>query len=264
MDQVGRKAEDGRVGGTQAISRSVQVLRTVAKLQRSGATATRVAAATGLTRPTVFRILRALEAERLLERREDERTYRLGQLAYELGLAAQPITPPQTRWQAAIEQVAARTRLTSYLIGQSGDEAVCLACVQGAMGIRAVPVEVGQRVPLGRGAGSLAILASLPDEEVWRIIQSRGGRHVHQLAKEREDLISRIRRTREAGHSVSSGTVVKGVSGVGLLISGTNGKQRLAITVSVVAEKIAPAEALKLADVLSSALGQVSPETSVP
>jgi DNA-binding IclR family transcriptional regulator len=244
------------VGGAQAISRSVHVLRTIAQLQRSGATAVRVAHATGLSRPTVYRMLRALEAERMVERRDDEPNYWLGPLAYELGLAARPAAPPQSRWQAAVELVAMRTRLTSYLIGRSGDEAVCLICIQGAAAIRAMPVEVGQRVPLGIGAGSLAILASLPDDEIDRIIAnlSKPARVFLGGAETRDHLIGRIHRVRDAGFSVSSGTVAKGLSGVGVLIPGTSDEHRLALTVSAVAQDMAEVEARKLAEVLINAI----------
>jgi DNA-binding IclR family transcriptional regulator len=256
MTQTGSPVELAVVGGAQAISRSVHVLRTVAQLQRSGATASRVAHATGLSRPTVFRMLRALEAERVLERRGTERSYWLGPLAYELGLAARPEAPSRSRWQATVELVASRTRLTSYLIGRSGDEAVCLICIQGATAIRAMPVEVGQRVPLGIGAGSLAIFASLSDDEIDRIIasQSRPVSVFPGGAETRDHLIGRIRHAREAGFSVSSGTVAKGVSGVGVLIPGTSAQLRLALTVSAVAQDIAEIEARKLAEELINAI----------
>lgn len=41
---------------------------------------------------------------------------------------------------------------------RSDRDAICRLCVLGNMIIRAMPMEVGQRLPLGIGAGSLAIL----------------------------------------------------------------------------------------------------------
>ncbi|MBW8783159.1 MAG: helix-turn-helix domain-containing protein [Novosphingobium sp.] len=253
---VDEKMARRTVAGTQAIRRSVEVLRTIAQLQRTGATAGRVSRATGLSRPTVFRILQALEAERLLDFDEGERSYWLGPLAFELGLAARPKTERRGQWQAAVEQVAARTRLTSYLIGRSGDEAVCLISVQGAAPIRAMPIEVGQRVPLGLGAGSLAILASLEDRDVTRIV----GHHKSRLdvfpggAGALDGVLNRVQRTRQAGYAVSSGTVAKGVSGVGVLIPGRPPSERLAITVSAVADTMLEPDARKLAEEISRAI----------
>lgn len=204
----------------------------------------------------MFRILSALERDRVVERRGDQRGYWLGPLAYELGLAARPKATLQSRWQAAVEQVAMRTRLTSYLIGRSGDEAVCLICVQGAAAIRAMPVEVGQRVPLGVGAGSLAILASLSDEEIRRIM----GRHQKNVAvfprgdALRDNLLERVEATRALGFAMSTGTVAGGVSGVGVLIPSVNSEERLAITVSAVTEHMTVVEGRKLASELSRAI----------
>ena len=52
--------------GAQAIRRAVEIVRTVAQLQRSGASLSRIARAVGLSTSTTFRILRSLTEERLL------------------------------------------------------------------------------------------------------------------------------------------------------------------------------------------------------
>jgi DNA-binding IclR family transcriptional regulator len=242
-------ADRQMVGGAQAVRRAMDVLRTVAQLQRSQATLSRVAKATGLTMPTAHRILRSLVEERALGYDPTDHGYRLGALAYELGLAAMPTLEPQSKWRGAVAEIARRTRLTSYLVARSNDEAVCLVCVQGAANIRVMPMDVGQRVPLGIGAGSLAILASLDDREVHRIVALHDGRIAAFPGGLRPPdwMIGRVANTRARGFAISSDTVASGVSGIGVLIPTESGGPSLALTVSAVTSAIDTKEARRLA-----------------
>jgi DNA-binding IclR family transcriptional regulator len=244
------------VGGAQAVRRAVDVLRTVAQLQRSGATLGRVTQATGLSGPTAYRLLRSLVEERLLAFEGATRSYHVGPLAFELGLAAPPEVRVEPRWQDAVLEVARRTRLTSYLIARSHDDAVCLHRVEGTATIRALPMEVGQRVPLGFGAGSLAILAALPDAEVEAVIG--GHRARYEVFPGGEEALARlpasIRATRERGFSISAGTVADGVIGLGVLVRGQGAAVPLAITLSAVGTGFDDAEAQHLAATITRAI----------
>jgi DNA-binding IclR family transcriptional regulator len=243
-------------GGAQAIRRAIEVLRLITQIQRSGANLSRVARATGLKTSTTFRILRSLTEERLLRYDEVDRCYFVGPLAFELGLAASTEAQTQIRWRDAVDRIARETRLTTYLMARSDNDAVCLLCAQGSMALRAMPVEVGQRLPLGIGAGSLAILATLDDAQVRRIVTARelrldlfpGGKaNAHGLLK-------RVDLTRQRGFSLSSGTVAAGVSGVGVAILPQEGLVQLALSVSAVASTIDPREAKKIVSVISAAI----------
>jgi DNA-binding IclR family transcriptional regulator len=128
--------------------------------------------------------------------------------------------------------------------------------VQGSTVLRAMPVEVGQRLPLGVGAGSLAILATLDDEEVRHIVSAQESRfelYPDGRAKA-QGILKRVDLTRQQGFSVSSGTVARGVVGVGVAILPKQGRVQLALSVSAVASAIDPSEARKLASVISTAI----------
>jgi DNA-binding IclR family transcriptional regulator len=244
------------IAGAQAIRRALDVARTVAQIQRSGANLSRIAKATGLSVPTAHRILRSLTEERLLTFDPADRCYRLGLLAFELGLAAPPEARVEASWRGAIEAVAARTRLTSYLIAQSDDEAVCLFCAQGSATIRAMPMEVGQRVPLGLGAGSLAILASLDDGEVERIVTGHKDRYALFAGgpQQPDAILRRVAETRGRGYAISAGTVASGVTGIGLLVASGSTMTRLAVTVSAVASAFGEKEAGELVVAISRSI----------
>lgn len=230
----------------------MEVVRTVAQIQRSGATLNRVARATGLNTSTAFRILRSLTEERLLHFEEAARCYHVGPLAFELGLAAQSEIGLQQHWRDCVEAIARETRLTTYLMARSGNDAVCLLCAQGSTALRAMPMEVGQRLPLGIGAGSLAMLAALEDDEISAVVESQGARRDPFPGGKVKpgEILSRVGIAREAGFSLSNGTVALGVTGVGVAIPKDQGISQLAISVSAVAETINTKEARQLATVI--------------
>lgn len=238
----------------------MDVVRTVARLQRLDATLAKVAQATGLNQSTAFRILRSLTEERMLYYDEERRTYHLGVLAFELGLATSGKSQIQRVLQPVVEEVARRTRLTTYLMARSDTEAVCLLCVEGAAAIRAKPIELGQRLPLGIGAGSMAILSTCDDEEVDSILAAQEGNYrLYPRGKDILPLIrERIVEARRNGFAMTSGSVTKGVSGVGTPVLPRRGLLQMAISVSAVTDTIDETEARKFAQIMQSALQQAA------
>ena len=248
------------MAGAQAIRRAMDVVRTVGRLQRLDATLAKVAQATGLNQSTAFRILRSLTEERMLYYDEERRTYYLGVLAFELGLATAGRSRVQQVLLPVVEEVARRTRLTTYLMARSDTEAVCLLCVEGAAVIRAKPIELGQRLPLGIGAGSMAILSTCDDDEADSIIAAQESNY--RLYPSGEEIVPLIRQrmaqTRRNGFAMTSGSVARGVSGVGIPIQPRRGLLQLAISVSAVIDEMDEGEARKFALIMQSALQQAS------
>jgi DNA-binding IclR family transcriptional regulator len=122
--------------------------------------------------------------------------------------------------------------------------------------VRAVPMQVGQRLPLGVGAGSLALLASLEDEEVAAVIaanENKRGLYAEGRLTT-EEMWRRVEATRENGYACSRDTVVGGVLGVGMVLPDARGPTRMAISVSTPATGVSPNEIERLAAVLSDAI----------
>ena len=55
--------------------------------------------------------------------------------------------------EPALERLAHRTQDTVYLVARVGDEIVCLDAREGSFPIKALTLNVGDRRPLGIGAG---------------------------------------------------------------------------------------------------------------
>src|SRR3954454_14158515 len=77
-----------QVQGTQVVGRVAQLLRIVARSADAGASLPEIVKASGLTRPTVHRLLSALAAEGLLDQGAESGTWHLGPELYVMGAVA--------------------------------------------------------------------------------------------------------------------------------------------------------------------------------
>ncbi len=212
--------------------------------------------ATGLTMATAFRILQSLVDERLLAYRAEDRTYRVGPLAFELGLAAWDQVHIQDEWRATIEAIAQDSGLTTYLVMRAGDEAVCLLCVAGPTRFSRVSVEPGQRAPLGYGSTSLALLATLDDAAVATILEGtrrRLSRYVDGIWQP-EVIMERVSMTRERGFAVTHGQYAPGVTGIGVAVPSGGDGAHFAISVAIASGGISLRAAEKIVGIIRNAV----------
>lgn len=246
--------------GAQAIHRAVDVLRAVVLMQGNGATLMRISRATNISRSTTFRILRTLTDERLLAFDSERHLYSIGTLAYEIGLASGGQSQLTERWDPCLRRINAASGLTTYLIARSGYDIVCLASVQGSTIVRAIPMTVGQRSPLGVGAGSLALLSSLDDEEIATVMAA----NVNKMkaysngSLTPQVLLERVKKTRSKGYACSTGTLAQGVTGVGLVIEDKRHVTRLAISVAIAGTQLSEKEQERIVTMMREAIRKES------
>jgi DNA-binding IclR family transcriptional regulator len=226
---------EGNVDGTQAIRRAAAILRRIGQGNSEGVGLAAITEALQLPRSTTHRILKCLVEEGLIKHEQDKRRYVVGRLTYELGLAVTSDALEIARWRVAVDSVAQRTGVTSYLIGRSGIEATCILKAEGNSVIRVIPVDVGQRRFLGVGAGSTALLAALDPETSERIIATiapflRGYPNLNEVVIRRL-----VEHTRETGFAVSNSNVVRDVIGIAMAIPKTEGTPSLALSIAALA-----------------------------
>lgn len=244
--------------GTQSIQRAAQLLREVAAGNRTGLRLVDLAERSGLEKPTVHRILQSLIAERLLVQNPQTRRYHLGQAMFELGLtAAQHFNLPDL-CRPSLMRIAERTQDTAFLILRSGSDAVCVERIDGAFPIKVYTLNVGDRRPLGPGAGSLAMLSSLPSEEIGRIIEYNGERLKPYGGLTRQRLRSQVARTREQGYAHYEGVAgVEGYSAVGVAIRGAAGDPVASLSVSAISSRLAGQRLQEVVGLLRSEAAEV-------
>lgn len=168
MDYAENKSEQG---GTQSIGRATAILRVLATGGATGMGLADIASRAHMERPTVHRILRRLISESMVIQAPGTRAYHLGPLLYELGLAAAPSIPAQELCTEALKELSLITGDSSFLTVRSGDDTVCLQRQEGHFPIKVLVLAVGQRRPLGCGAGSIALMSLLPDEQIEHVLQ---------------------------------------------------------------------------------------------
>ncbi|MGF6545800.1 IclR family transcriptional regulator [Paraburkholderia youngii] len=159
---------DSTDGGS--LRRGVVLLKTLASAASRGLALTDLAGRTGIPHPTVHRVLHQLIKENLVTHDQENKRYKLGPVVFELGLACSTMYDLRDLCCADMEALADVTGDTVYFTIRSGFEAVCVHRCEGSFPVRALPVEIGSRRPLGVGAGGLAILAALDPAERSTII----------------------------------------------------------------------------------------------
>jgi DNA-binding IclR family transcriptional regulator len=160
---MAEKDDDASLVKESAIAKVCSILKSLSEAspQRLNALADR----TNLNRATAFRILEELAIAGFVVKRGQPPAYEFGPEA--LGMAAASFRSLNilTAARPSLLQLAHRSGDTVLLTVRSGSEAICIDRVVGEYPIRANRLNIGSRVPLGISAGSMALLAFLPDAE---------------------------------------------------------------------------------------------------
>lgn len=221
--------------GTQLIARVAKVLRALPHGSASGRRLREIAHATQLTEPTVRRILAALVREQFVSKDEASKRYRLGPIAFELGLASGYQERFIERCQAIVEHVAAESGDTTTFVKRSGVEAICLIEKSGSYPIHVRLEDVGLRFPLGVSTGGVALLSGLDASEVDDILANElFATAPLSPARIRE----RVENARRLGYADISDIPMPGVRGIGILVPSASGQPTFAITVAAVQSRL--------------------------
>lgn len=239
MDEGGASA--GHQGaGHQGIDRTLALLRAVAAEGRGGARLGDVAAQAGLSRSTAHRLLTHLVQAGLLEQDPDAPHYHLGFEIYALGRRAAERHGLPGLARASLVRLEERSEDTVYLSLRSGDDALCIARQEGRFPIKTLTLAVGDRRPLGVGAGSLALLAALPEAEAERVIAVNAGRLRPFASYSPARLRELVALTRAENHATNPGMVLAGMMAVGVAILGPGGRPAGALSIAAIEGRMLP------------------------
>lgn len=246
--------------GTQAIQRCAALLRIITTYNRNGMRLVDLYRSTGLTRPTAHRLLQALVAEGFIRQDERSKRYFLGALSYEMGVAAAaPYTYDlRDTCYPHLRDVADKTGDTVFLTIRSGFDGVCIARSEGAFPIKVFVLDVGRRRPLNVGAGALAILSALSDDEIHRIClanQERLGRDYPRF--DITQMWQRIHRARQEGYLVNDVLEVDSVRSIAVPILDPHNRPLGAISISALQNRFKGEALREKADVLIRAVQAV-------
>lgn len=258
-----------KTDGTQAIRRAAAILRHVARGQRNGVSLREVSEAMHLSRSTAHRILKCLLDENLVDYSEDGgHRYVIGSLAFELGLVAKNRQREVMEWRPTVDALCAATGATVHLMARTGNEAICLYKAEASSVVRVIPVEVGQRRPLGVGAGATALLAAAADDEVEHVLGVVGRVLDQYSSLTVEQIRENVAAARATGFAESRGKVAKGVYGLAMAVPENHGPVTLAISLaaheSIVDDDVIASWKRQIAAAIRSRLKASVQESAIP
>ncbi|NJM34889.1 MAG: helix-turn-helix domain-containing protein [Rhodomicrobium sp.] len=146
-------AESAEKGLHQNIGRATMVLSALAAHASEGMRLTDVVNATSLGKATIHRMLNGLVANGLVDHDKGSGRFFLSLKLISWALAAGDRFGLARLASPALASLSQRTQDTVYLSLRSGDEAVCIDRREGSFPIKTLTLRVGDRRPLGVGAG---------------------------------------------------------------------------------------------------------------
>jgi len=240
-----------------SLRRGVVLLKLLATAGTRGLALTEIADRAGFPHPTTHRVLRQLIEEGLALHTVETRRYKLGPLAFELGVAGSTMYDIRDLCDPQMGDLADATGDTAYLVVRSGFDAVCMHRREGSFPIRALVLEVGSRRPLGVGAGGLAILSVIEDGEQDRIIE-RVGRALPEFGRlDASALKDACKFASDEGRAVIRNRVSLGVTAVGMPVRDSLGQPVAALSVATLTQRMGPQRIEQVSEALSRAVKQV-------
>lgn len=222
-------------GGAQSLDRAATLLILVGRAGPSGARLADLIAQTDLTKPTVHRMLTALVRSGLLDQNSQTRRYHLGPEIYVLGTLASVRFGLHPVSMRALARLSQETGDSAFLSVAHDVYSICLHREDGPFPIKVHSLEAGDRHPLGVGAGSLALLSALPDNEIDEIIAANADILLENYPNYAGSALSKfVEETRRNGYSLNPGMMLPGSWAIGLAIRGEDGRPIGALSIGAV------------------------------
>ena len=244
------------------IARLLAVLGALSKASANGLRLTDVVEATGLGKTTAHRILGGLMSYGLAEQDSETGRFFIGVTMLSWATAARDRFSLVRLVEPALVRIARQTQDTVYLVVRTGDEIVCLDSREGSFPIKVLTLNVGDRRPLGIGAGSLAILSALPDTEIDRILVTNA-EAMSAYPFDEVKLRQMIATTRQNGYSYNNIHLLPGLenvtemAGIGMPIRKGDGMPVAALHLTSVTSRLDPPRRENLVATLRQEIRQI-------
>lgn len=250
--------QPGADAGVRTLRRGLQLLDALRAAGWEGLRVIDMCQATGLERAPVYRLLHTLVDMGYVQK--------LGRFQY--ALSTRVNLPASNlgshvigmRLQPVLEQVSEQLGDAAFAVVREAHISHCIARQLGAHPVQVLPIEIGNRQPLGVGAAGLALLAALPDDEVGRVIEQSQPELYRYGGMTTERLRILVRTTRERGWSVVANHATYGVLGVGVAVRSRRGLPLAAVSVATMLERMPKARQKLVADTVHKVLDTVLPE----
>jgi DNA-binding IclR family transcriptional regulator len=239
MNSTDRNEEVKEVG-VGAVSRLFAVLRSLGNGSGDGERVTQLAQQVGLSQPTTHRLLRSLMEEGMVEQDQRSKRYRLSLEFFALAANAGKAGNLRELARPSLLRLSASLGDSLFLLARSGFDAICLDRSEGPYPIRTFTGDIGGRVALGVGQGSLAILAFLPEDERETVIHYNLPRLRDFHLYDEVFLRSEVDNVRRLGYAARNTGVLPGMAGLAVPILDREGRAVAALSVATISDRLNP------------------------
>lgn len=245
-------AQEAGLSGSQSVDRALGLLSLIGREPAEGLPLGEIVSGSGLNKPTTRRLLLALMRAGLVEQEPQTRRYCLGEEAFVLGVLAARRHGLLELAMDSLRRLSGETQDTSFLTVRRESYAICLHREEGTYPVRTHALQTGDQHPLGVGAGSLALFAALPDDDVDRVIAANEPALLARYPGFAPDAMRvDIAETRERGFSLNPGRLVASSWGIGRAFRYPDGRVAGAFSIAAIDSRMVPARQAELSRLLA-------------
>lgn len=226
------------VPALSSLRRAIGLLRILSEAEAGGIRLKDLADAAGCSQPAAHRALQDFIAEGLVEQVAGGKRYRLALDFFVLAARAGQADGLRDLARPALLRLSATLSDTIFLLVRNGYDAVCLDRVEGPFPIRSFSGDIGGKIPLGLGQGSLVILAYLPETERESVIRFNMPRLLDRGLLDEAALRIALDRARADGWVDLNSGLIPGMAGVAVPVFDAQGRVVAALSVGTLAERL--------------------------
>lgn len=223
----------------QSLARAFSILSCFS-LRSPALTLQDICACTGLPKPTVFRLLAALEAARFVARTPDKLRYEVGIRTFELGSLFLSNLSIERVARPIMERLSNTLRMACNLGILDEGQVVYVAITDPRAPLLQRQI-IGYRHYVHCSALGKALIASLPEGDVRAILQRRGMPALSPYTlTDADSLVRDLEQTRRRGYAIDNQEGGTGITCIGVPIHDHDGRVSAALSVSAPSPLFAP------------------------
>lgn len=242
--------------GSSSLSKAIHILKDLAENATEGVRLIDLARRLNLSQPSAHRLLKSLIVEGLVE--QEGKSYRLSLEFFSIASQARRREGILDIVRPSLLRLSATFNDTVFLLVRSNFDAICLDRVEGPFPIRSFTGDIGGKVPLGIGQGSIAILAYLPEEEREAIIKFNMPRIMDRAAIDEVDLRIKIEEVRRVGAAQMNFEMIEGMAGLGVPVLDRNGIAVASLSIGTLASRLTDTRSGTITDLLKAEAQAIS------
>lgn len=219
--------------GEKPTERTLKILVYLSRCAQPVAAST-IARDCGISRSTVYRILRVMERMHFVVHLPEEGLWGIGIRAFEIGSGYLRAGVLERSARPLLVRLTQRTRMTSHLAVLHGADVLYLLKQTTAEPARPFITAVGIRLPAHLTAVGRAILAALPASQARAILSGSSGLVIRTNTGPRHmsELRAILQEDRKRGYSIESNSTTEGVSCIAAAVFDHEGRPIASVGVS--------------------------------